>query len=70
MKYASGDWNVVCGGETADNSDDSIKIRRRANLESMTCSIGDDITSIAVSYDKWFYFCIDNGTFTIDDQSL
>ena len=70
LQYTSGDWHVVCGGETADNSDDSIKIRRRANLASMTCSIGDDITSIAISYDKWFYFCIDHGTFTIDDQSL
>lgn len=70
LQNASGDWHVVFGGETADNSDDSIKIRRRGSWAEMTCGPGSDSNSIAISYDKWFYFCIDHGTFTIDDQSL
>lgn len=70
MQYATGDWHVILGGETADNSDDSIKIRHRGEEPSITFGAGDESEAFDIAYDKWFYFCIDHGTFIIDDKTM
>lgn len=70
MQQTSGDWHVILGAETADNTDDSIKIRRRGDHPSITFGAGDESEAFDITYGKWFYFCIDHGTFIIDEKSM
>lgn len=63
------DWNVIVGAETADNSDDSLKIRRKGpNLEIVANH--DDDQMIPVKFNEWFYFSLDKKQFTVDDKTV
>lgn len=71
MQYATGDWHVILGAETADNSDDSIKIRRRGDHNAITVSLSNaNATYVNVDLNKWFYFCIDRGEFTLNETVM
>lgn len=63
------DWNVIIGAKTADNSDDSLKIRRKSvNLEIVANH--DDDQPIPVKFNEWFYFCLDKKQFTVNDKTI
>lgn len=63
------EWNVIVGAESADDGDDSLKIRRfGANFEIIANHDNNQV--IPVKLNKWFYFCLDKKQFTVNDQTI